>query len=130
MSSSPSLNPLSGEDLSPGGAHSESCWEQIVRAALLGSERVSFPALNHGADSLLSQLDPARREASLLSAAAIVSLHQRCGAVPAQTSAAFPKLAEEDALPRCGAGAAAYLKRLLNGEHSLLLPEFQGADIN
>jgi len=112
---------------SPKPVREESCWEQIVRASLLGAERGSLPMLDHPSRALLSQLDGSKREASLLSAAAIVSLHQRCGALPALTSAVLPPPAKKDSLPGCGPGAAVYLRRMLKGEHTILLSEFLAA---
>jgi hypothetical protein len=103
-------------------------WQQLVKSAVLGSERSPAHAVAAESESqlgnLLAQVKPASREAGLLSAAAIVSTYQRCGLL--LEAGAQPSLApcEADVLPRCPATAISYLRRILGGEYLFLLPEF------
>lgn len=120
-------------------------WQQLMKSAVLGSER--SPALAVAAESesqlgnLLAQLKPkpGNPEAGLLSMASMVSTYERCGllleagagstgaeSMLAASTAAGSMMAacEPDILPRCPPTSTSYLRRILGGEYLFLLPEF------
>jgi hypothetical protein len=109
--------------------NSAQLWSELVKTALLGTDRIALPELgsSDNVGALLSQLDRSNREASLLAAAAVVSLHRQCGTVtvPSEKSG-FPTCKSDDT-PGCGSNAASYLKRMLQGQFPHLLPEFLSA---
>jgi Family of unknown function (DUF5691) len=109
--------------------NSAQLWSELVKTALLGTDRIALPELGYrdNIGALLSQLDHSNREASLLAAAAVVSLHRQCGtvSVPSEKSG-FP-LCDTDPIPRCSSNTASFLKRILQGQFSHLLPEFFSA---
>lgn len=92
---------------------------------MLGTERQSIPAFQGGKalGDLLMQLDVNQRERSLLTAAALTAIHERVGALPAKDVAPLPEPCAAETSKRVGTRAAAMLRRLLEGEHSQLLPE-------
>jgi hypothetical protein len=106
--------------------NSAQLWNELVKTALLGTDRVALPELGSSDNvrALLSQLDQSNREALLLAAAAVVSLHRQCGTavVPGEKSG-FPPCKKDEA-PRCSSNPASYLKRMLQGQFPHLLPEF------
>src|SRR5882724_1034723 len=103
-------------------------WQQLVKSAVLGSERSAAPHAGNDSDSqlgnLLAQVKPENREAGLLSAAAIVSTYERCGLFLETGAELSLAPCEPDVLPRCSPGAASYLRRILADEFPFLLPEF------
>ncbi len=104
-------------------------WPDIVKIALLGTERqaADWPAAEGPLGQLLAQLDPSQREASLLSAAAAISLYQRTGSMPTlDAQAPSPPCAAEE-LPWCSPRAGGHLKALCRGEHAEVLPEWLAA---
>src|SRR6267154_1332320 len=106
--------------------NSPQLWSELVKTALLGTDRSALPELgsSDNVGAFLSQLDHSNREASLLAAAAVVSLHRQCGtAVFPSEKPGFPPC-EKDETPRCSSNAASYLKRMLQGQFPHLLPEF------
>jgi hypothetical protein len=106
--------------------NSAQLWSELVKTALLGTDRIALPELgsSDNVGAFLSQLDHSNREASLLAAAAVVSLHRQCGtAVFPSDKSGFPHC-EKDETPRCSSNAASYLKRMLQGQFPHLLPEF------
>lgn len=107
-----------------------SVWEQLVKTALLGSERAPVPSGTPNdiqLAGLLSQLKQENREAALLRSAALVAIYERAGLVAESAAEASLPVCASDHLPRCGPGAAAYLRRILEGQYRLLLPEFLAA---
>jgi hypothetical protein len=116
-------------------SNNDQLWQQLVKSAVLGSERSPAPALVAAAESesqlgnLLAQVKPANREAGLLSMASMVSTYERCGLLlKAEAGAGSPlELCEPDTLQRCSPTSISYLRRILGGEYLFLLPEFLGA---
>ncbi len=103
-----------------------SLWQEVVTAALVGSDRQSL-TLPKGSDrlsTLLSQLDPADPEGTILSAAAAISLHQKAGKGPLSHAQPLPSACDLNDLPRCSIQAQQYLHSLLEGEHQAVLPEW------
>ena len=109
--------------------NSAQLWSELVKAALLGTDRIALPELgsSDNVGALLSQLDPSNREASLLAAAAVVLLHRQCGTVTVPSEKSGFPASKSDETPRCGSNAASYLKRMLQGQFPHLLPEFFSA---
>src|SRR5215469_14696109 len=108
-------------------------WQQLVKSAVLGSERSPAPAVAAESESrlgtLLAQVKPKSREAGLLSMASMVSTYERCGLLleagaGATGAASTMDPCEPDILPRCPATSTSYLRRILGGEYLFLLPEF------
>src|SRR5262245_16029231 len=97
-----------------------SLWEQLVKTALLGSEHAPLPQFAAHPESALSaltaQLPTDNPETALLSAAALITTHDRCGMVAEAAGEASLPQAPADNLPRCGSGAASYLRRILGGQ--------------
>ena len=93
-------------------------WHDIVKLASLGLDRQSLllPKTESNVSKLLGQLDTADSERSLLSAAAILGLHQQAGHVP--TVKAGDRIAPcvPDPFPFCSPRAAQHLQQMLAGE--------------
>lgn len=104
-------------------------WNELVKTALLGTDRIALPKLGSGDNvgRLLSQADPSNREAALLASAAIVSVHRQCGTIPHTSEKSGFSKCEADPVPCCSPNAASYLKRMLQGQFPHLLPEFFSA---
>jgi hypothetical protein len=115
----------SAPDSAPASA---SLWEQLLKTALLGSERTPVPVPAAGLDvplaQVLAQVKTENREAALLSSAALVATYERCGMIPMMATELSLSTAPVDALPRCGPGAAASLRRILGGQFPFLMTEF------
>jgi hypothetical protein len=103
----------------------EALWQKVLAAALLGTARQPFalPKAEGTLGALLSQLDSADPEGALLSAAAILSYVQRCGAVPALLGRALPSPCPPDPQPAMSPEAAALLLRL-DAKRPYLLEEW------
>jgi len=107
-----------------------SVWEQLVKTAFLGSERSPAPGDKHQdaqLAGLLAKVRAENREAALLSAAALIAGYGRAGIVAESTGESSLTPCAADDMPRCGPGAAAYLRRILDGQFLFLLPEFLAA---
>ncbi|MBE9042336.1 hypothetical protein IQ235_16305 [Oscillatoriales cyanobacterium LEGE 11467] len=101
-------------------------WHDIVKMASIGLDRQSLvlPETEGTADRLLSQLDTADPERSLLGAAAILGLQQQAGRVPTVEKGDRLSLSPPDRLPFCSPCAAQHLQRMLAGEFSAVLPQW------
>lgn len=104
----------------------DSPWQTIVAAALIGTARQPFqaPIVPGNLGQMLAQLKEQPTEAALLLAAVTLTLHQRVGWQPATlpVGASDPCAAEE--MPRCSPRAARCLKHILQGQYAQLLPEW------
>jgi hypothetical protein len=101
-----------------------------VKTALLGCERAPAPVYAHPEaplGGLLAQVKKEDREAALLTAVALIVSYEQSGMVAEAGGEPSLSHAPPDDLPRCGPGAAAYLRRILGGEFPFLLPEFLSA---
>jgi hypothetical protein len=103
-------------------------WDELVSVALLGTERETAPALNcTGTLAImlqqLKQRPAASKETTLLSAAAIVELYRRAGAVAGKYNAeALLKPCPQESSPECSQRAALLLRNIIEERnHSLLL---------
>lgn len=97
----------------------------LTQVALLGTGSHPLPAVT-GDDALaqlLKQLDASRKERSLLAAATLLSLHERAAALPAQDAVRVPPPCAAETRAALGGAAATLLRRMLLGEHRVLLPE-------
>lgn len=101
-------------------------WDELLAAALLGTERRT-PARPQQAEGALAQAldglpweDP---EAALLGAAGLLAGYRTAGWQPPALAEA-PAPAPRDERPLCSPGAAAILARLLDSGPALLLPEW------
>lgn len=99
---------------------------ELTQIAMLGTERQSLAAVNAGSalEQLEAQLDPAQRERSLLSLAALSGLHERIGSLATRDSGPVPAACADEAQPRMNERAGSLLSRLLGGDFEELLPEF------
>ena len=104
----------------------DSPWQTIASAALLGTERQPFQLPNSSGNlgNCLSQLSARPKESALLSAAGIVSIHQRVGWLPEVRSVIEAEPCSFDDLPRCSPRAARYLQQMLEGQFPHLLSEW------
>jgi hypothetical protein len=109
----------------------EHFWEDILKTALLGTERQ--PLVTPVADAeqpidgvlaLLGGLDTADAEGALLAAAAVLSLYRCAGQLPATHSGAAPEPCPPDTTPCCSRAAGARLELILHGQNRALLPEW------
>ncbi|MBD1875062.1 hypothetical protein H6F75_16370 [Nodosilinea sp. FACHB-131] len=101
-------------------------WQTIASAALLGTERQPFQLANISGNlgNCLSQLSARPKESALLSAAGIVSLHQRVGWLPEVRSVIEAEPCSFDDLPQCSPRAARCLQQILEGQFPQLLSEW------
>jgi hypothetical protein len=108
----------------------QSLWDDLVAAALLGTERrpPALAGVHTGArlERMLAGLnalgwDPGR---ALLAAAGAITVYRRVGRMPASDAAAMPSPCAIDETPACSRRAAGHLARMLSGEHSEVLPEW------
>jgi hypothetical protein len=104
-------------------------WENVVTTALLGTERqpLALPPLGDSLGNVLSRLNVADRERSLLGAAAAISLHQRAGRLPTTDNQPPLPPCETDDLPRCNPRSEQHLSLMLSGQHKEVLPEWLAA---
>jgi Family of unknown function (DUF5691) len=101
----------------------------IVSDALVGTERQAA-ALQAGADALgrvLSQLDPAQREAALLGAAGVHAIYHSVGALPVPSDAPALAPAPVEELAYCSPVANDHLRMMLAGQYSEVLHEWLAA---
>lgn len=100
--------------------------QNLLAAALVGTERqtADLALADPNLKPLLNQLDPADRERSLLSAAAIITWWQKAGYRPPTDPQPLPPPSEPERLPRCRALASQHLALMLQGQHENVLPEW------
>ncbi|CAM2904813.1 DUF5691 domain-containing protein [Rariglobus hedericola] len=93
---------------------------------LLGTERMTAPpsAPHPVLAEAWAGLDWTARETAALSAMALVASARGAGAVAVKDSAPEPDPAPEESLSACPAGASALLRRMLAGEHAVVLSEW------
>lgn len=102
-------------------------WQDILKTAIVGTERNAFALPNDALGKLLAMLDANAREATLLSAAATVALYERAGQLPAVEQQSLPAPAELEDMPYCNAQAAQHLALMLSGEFAEALLEWFAA---
>jgi hypothetical protein len=105
-------------------------WDDLVAAALLGTERRP-PALTgsetgDGLGRVLAALSTPGSDpgSTLLAAAGTIAVYRRVGRTPDSDAAAMPSSCAADAIPACSRRAAGHLGRMLRGDHSDVLPEW------
>jgi hypothetical protein len=98
---------------------------KLANAALLGTQRAAPPSPSgHDAvSSLLKDIKGEPIENKLLSLAGTLSLYEEAGTTPPRLKRVIHDLPPQDK-PRCRVDAAKLLGRMLNGQHTELLPEF------
>jgi Family of unknown function (DUF5691) len=103
---------------------------QLANAALLGTQRSSLPALiKTPVATVFEKLGNAQAESKLLSLAGTLSLYEQAGTTPLKLKRVVNDLPSQD-IPRCSPEMTKYLTRMLEGQHSELLPEFLMAIAN
>src|SRR3954454_4616982 len=110
-------------------------WQQLVAAALLGTERrpAPLPPPGEPLGDLLVGLQDADPERRLLAAAAALSLYRRCGELPPTDASPLSEQCEPETRPRCSARAGLHLALMLRGggeeraASSAALPEWLAA---
>lgn len=100
-------------------------WQQIVAAALLGTERdfVMPREANTEVQTLLTQSEEAGGANALLHATAVVPLFNRVGQLPAKTDATLP-VCEEETQNVCPPQSRAHLQTMLTGTFAEMIPEW------
>ena len=106
-----------------------SLWQDVVTAALVGTERQSLRLTppDNQLGELLQRLNNTDPEGTLLGAAAAIALYQRAGRLPTTDNQPLPEACEPDDKPCCSPRAGQQLALMLQGEHSKLLPEWLAA---
>jgi hypothetical protein len=101
-------------------------WEEMVKTALLGTERQASPLQSGDAllQSVLTQLNAEDRERALLGAAGAATLVRRAGYMPAPLGGLETTTAETDDTPLCRNEAVNDLPMVLDGQYQNLLPEW------
>lgn len=102
-------------------------WDELLKTALLGTERASAVATSHPDPqlaALLQQQKDQTQEAALLTAAALISSYESSGMIAGTAGDLSLSSCAQDDRPRCGTGAASYLRRIFGGQFLFLLPEF------
>ena len=104
-------------------------WDELVKAALLGTERQPFsaPAVGGALGAALSRIPRDAPDRALLAAAATVAAVRRAGTVPPVHAAATVQPAGRDDLPPVSQRAAQHLQAMSSGNHADLLPEWLSA---
>ena len=99
---------------------------ELTQIAMLGTERQPLKAWPGGNPlaNLLTQLEVSKREQALLSAAALATVFERSGALPAKDASQLPAACVAEELPRANGHAGSLLRRLLEGDHPVLLSEW------
>lgn len=105
-----------------------SLWQDVVTAALVGTERQSLALTppDNQLGELLRQLDSTDPEGTLLGAAGAIALYQRAGRLPLTDNQPLPKECQPDDTPCCSSRAGQHLALMLKGEHAEL-PEWLAA---
>lgn len=108
------------------GLETESPWQTLISAALIGTERQPFtiPTAAGSLGQLWSQLGHLSNEAALLIMAATIVLHQRAGWLPETYPASSQTRCDPDDLPYCSPRAAHCLQQMLQGTYAQVLPEW------
>lgn len=96
-------------------------WSALVTTAVLGADRHPLPAATGGWERWPHSADPA---AALLDRAAAVVVARRAGATPAPPPPGRLPEAPPDRRPPCTAACAERLRRILAGEHDIVLGEW------
>jgi hypothetical protein len=106
-----------------------SLWQDVVTAALVGTERQSLTRTppDNQVGELLRQLDSTDPEGTLLGAAGAIALYQRSGRLPTTDNQPLLTPCETDDSPTCSPRAGQHLALMLKGEHAELLPEWLAA---
>lgn len=101
-------------------------WEEMVKTALLGTERQAPPLQSGDAlfQPLLSQFNAEDQERALLGTAGALTLARRAGYQPALRTELQATSAEASDLPVCRDEAANDLPMLTDGQYESLLPEW------
>jgi hypothetical protein len=108
----------------------ESAWQEISTAALLGTQRQPFkpPALPGAVSAVIGA--PAgggvESETLLLRAAAVTALHRKAGRLPAAGSPPDLPVCPQEERQRCSVPAAECLERILSSGCAFLLAEWAG----
>lgn len=105
---------------------SEAQWHALLGVAILGADRdANFHVTTDGpAGSLLAQAVSADPAQTMLSQAAILSIHGRAGRRLSIEPGSEPALAPADDSPACSANAGRQLSEILFGDFQILLPEW------
>jgi Family of unknown function (DUF5691) len=98
---------------------------QLANVALLGTQRSSLPTLtsNDAILGALKTISDEQVENKLLSLAGTLSLYEQAGTTPPRLRRVVNDVPLQDK-PKCNPNIAKYLSRLLEGQHTELLPEF------
>jgi hypothetical protein len=96
-------------------------WAALVTASIIGTDRRPPPPPRAGWDTWATSPDPA---VALLDRAFAVVLARRAGACPSTTPLTALRPAPSDPRPPCPASCALRLRRLLDGEHVVVMPEW------
>ncbi len=104
-------------------------WQEIVKAALVGTSRTAPPSLGSedAVGTLLGKLDATDRERLLLCSAGVLACCRRAGYRHENDAGSTPMPAADDERPRIGPSAARDLDTMLTGEHQEALPDWLAA---
>jgi hypothetical protein len=106
-------------------ANTETLWQELTVAAVLGTQRRAFTAPETGGN-LGSALRAAGLEAEkqILRMASAAALHRRAGRLPARGSATLPAPCPPETWSRCSRLAGSFLEAILSGDTLPMLPEW------
>jgi len=97
-------------------------FQEILKVAVIGTERATFSATDNGPGKLIAGLDREDREATLLGAAAVASLYDRAGIVPEKDPGPMPEKCSPDDRPRCSGWAGHHFALIMSEYPSANLP--------
>ncbi len=108
------------------GLETESAWQAVVSAALVGSDRQPFqpPSIPGPLGQALAQLNNQPAESALLLAASTLSLYRRIGWLPANHSSLALEPCPLDDQPPCNLQATRFLQQMLLKREAAVLPEW------
>src|SRR5262245_58219046 len=99
-------------------------WSSLVKNALLGtSNRFTSPAVNDPLQTILTSMPKDDRDGALLSTAALIGVAYLAGRIPHTLDPSI-EASPVETQQYISDEASVFLKRILDGEHQDVLPEF------
>lgn len=101
-------------------------WQEATACALVGVGRKppAIAAIDGPLGKAIRRLEGREPPERLLETSALMTIYGRIGRKPATVAGALPEPCPPDDLPECGPEPAARLRRMLDGDHAEIIPEW------